>query len=193
MKLRRITVYAGSADGLADVYLQAARRLGAEIATRGCELVYGAGKTGLMGAVADGALEHGGRVIGLINDSLNLPTLVHAGLSAVETFPNIQARKKALSDAGDALIALPGGFGTFDELFEQLTWAQIGELHKPIGLLNIRGYFDPFLSLVDHAIEESFVYPEHRKLFCVATDPGVLLPMLEDYTPPQNLERWVQR
>lgn len=190
---KTITVYAGSADDLNQVYLDAAKQLGETIAREGRTLVYGAGKTGLMGVLADGALEMGGKVVGVINDGLNLPNLAHAGLSELEIFPDIHARQARMNQLADGIIALPGGFGTFAELFEALTWAQIGLHAKPIGLLNVRGYFDPLIRMIDQAIDENFIYPEHRELFCVNSDPALLLTMLDGFVPVGNLNRWLER
>jgi uncharacterized protein (TIGR00730 family) len=167
--------------------------MGNEIARAGLQLVYGAGKTGLMGAVADGVLEAGGKVIGVIPENLNTPQLVHGGLTSLEVVSGIQVRKARMSALADAFIALPGGFGTFDELFETLTWAQIGLHHKPIGLLNTRGYFNPMLEMVEHARKEKFIYPEHCNLVLHDENPAMLLKKLRTFQPPQGLERWVNR
>jgi len=187
------TVYCGSADNLADEYIKAAKDLGSLLALNHNTLVFGGGKTGLMGAVADGALESGGIVIGVINEGLNTPALAHSGLTCMEVLPDIQLRKTRMVALADAFIALPGGFGTFDELFETLTLAQIGLHHKPVGLLNTRHYFDPLLAMVDHAICEGFIYPEHRGLLCCSEDAPTLLKLLKDYRAPENLARWVDR
>jgi uncharacterized protein (TIGR00730 family) len=191
--IKAITVYCGSADHLSKDYIQAAYDLGKMLATQGKILVFGGGRTGMMEAVADGALENGGEVIGVINDGLNTPRLARTGLTRMEVFPDIQARKARMSELADAFIALPGGFGTFDELFEALTWAQIGLHHKPIGLMNINHYFNPLIQLVEHAIKEGFIYPEHRGLFTSAAAPAELLSLLEDWSPPEDLARWVER
>lgn len=187
------TVYCGSADKLADEYIKAAKDLGSLLAKSHHTLVFGGGKTGLMGAVADGALASGGIVIGVINEGLNTPALAHTGLTCMEVLPDIQVRKTRMIAMADAFIALPGGYGTFDELFETLTLAQIGSHHKPIGLLNTRHYFDPLLSVVDHAISEGFIYPEHRGLLCCSENAATLLKMLQNYRTPENLARWVER
>ncbi|HMN62478.1 MAG TPA: TIGR00730 family Rossman fold protein [Anaerolinea sp.] len=193
LSLNSICVYCGSADGLDEVYLEAARRMGSLLARSGIRLVYGAGKTGLMGAVADGALEAGGKVVGVTPVSLNLPALIHAGLSELQVTPDIHSRKARMSALADAFIALPGGFGTFEELFETLTWAQIGLHSKPIGLLNINHYYDPLVSMVEHAIQEGFIYPEQRGLLMQAPDPLQILERLRAYTPPDGLSRWITR
>jgi uncharacterized protein (TIGR00730 family) len=190
---KNITVYAGSADNLQPVYLDAAWRLGETLAKQGRTLVYGAGKTGLMGAVADGALALGGRTVGVINDGLNLPHLAHAGLSELEILPDIHARQARMTQLADGMIALPGGFGTFAEIFEALTWAQIGLHDKPVGLLNVQGYFDPLVALIDKAIEENYIYPEHRQFFFVADNPAALLAMLDGFKPSNEINRWMER
>lgn len=192
-KHRTITVYAGSADKLSEVYLNRAYELGKLLAEQDRVLVYGAGKTGLMGAVADGALDHGGEVIGVINDGLNLPNLAHAGLSRVETLPDLQSRQMRMSELGDAFIALPGGFGTFYETFESLTWAQLQLHHKGVGFLNINGYYDHFLAMLEHAITEHFIYDSHRALFIASGDPAYLLDKLDAYTAPSDLNHWLER
>jgi uncharacterized protein (TIGR00730 family) len=191
--LHTITVYSGSADGLHPLYYDAACHLGEYLAHQGIAIVFGGGRTGLMGALADGALAARGEVIGVINDSLNTPTLAHAALTHMETFPDLHSRKARMIELADAFIALPGGFGTFDELFETLTWAQLGLHTKPVGLLNVNGYFAPLLAMVEHAVQEGFIYPEHRALICTAATPEVLLRMMECYQPPEGLQRWVER
>ena len=190
---KNITVYAGSADHLKQVYLDAAWLLGETLAKQGRTLVFGAGKTGLMGAVADGALAAGGKTVGVINDGLNLPHLAHAGLSELEILPDIHTRQARMTQLADGIIALPGGFGTFAELFEALTWAQIGLHNKPVGLLNIAGYFDPLVAMIEKAIEENYIYPEHRELFYVADDPASLLALLDGFTPSSGMNRWMVR
>lgn len=190
---KNITVYAGSADNLKQVYLDVARLLGETLARQGRTLVYGAGKTGLMGAVADGVLAAGGKAVGVINDGLNLPHLAHAGLSELEVLPDIHARQARMTHLADGMIALPGGFGTFAELFEALTWAQIGLHDKPVGLLNVEGYFDPVIALIEKAIGENYIYPEHRRFFFVANEPAALLELMDGFTPFNGINRWMER
>ncbi len=190
---KNITVYAGSADNLKQVYLDAARLLGETLARQGRTLVYGAGKTGLMGAVADGVLAAGGKAVGVINDGLNLPHLAHAGLSELEVLPDIHARQARMTHLADGMIALPGGFGTFAELFEALTWAQIGLHDKPVGLLNVEGYFDPVIALIEKAIGENYIYPEHRRFFFVSNEPAALLELMDGFTPFNGINRWMER
>ncbi len=192
-EIKRICVYCGSADGLRPEYYQAAYQTGKLLAENAIEIVYGAGKTGLMGAVADGALEAGGVVIGIVPDNLNQPQLIHAHLSQLEVVNHIQLRKARMSEMADAFIALPGGFGTFDELFETLTWAQIGLHHKPIGLLNTRGYYDPLITLVNHALNENFIYDQHKVLMVSENEPNLLLESLFSFQRPENMDSWITR
>lgn len=191
--IQSICVYCGSADGLSEHYLSAARETGRCLAENGIDLVYGAGKTGMMGAVADSALHFGGRVIGVVPESLNLPALIHGSLSRLDVTPDMHTRKARMSALADAFIALPGGFGTLEELFETLTWAQIGLHAKPIGLLNTQGYYNPLLHLIDHAIREGFIYPEHRALLVEDSAPAALLDKLAKFQPFQGEDRWINR
>jgi len=191
--MKSICVYCGSADNLRPEYLEAARQMGTAIARRGLELWYGAGRTGLMGAVADGALQAGGQVVGVIPEIFYTPALAHMGLTRLEVVASMHERKGRMAQAADSFIALPGGYGTFEELFEILTWSQIGLHQKPVGLLNVLGYFDPLLSLVEHARSEGFIYAEHRSLLIHANTPEVLLDALSDYRKPAGLERWLTR
>ena len=191
--MKTVCVYCGSSDKMSDEYLQSARQMGAAIAKRGLTLAYGAGCTGMMGAVADGALEAGGEVIGVIPEMFTTPTLMHTGLSRLEIVGSMHVRKQRLVDISDAFIALPGGYGTFEELFEILTWAQIGLHSKPVGLLNNQHYFDPLLSAIEHARTEGFIYTEHRSLFVCDDQPDGLLNMLVQYQRPHGLEKWLTR
>jgi uncharacterized protein (TIGR00730 family) len=147
----------------------------------------------MMGSVADGALEAGGEVIGVIPRMFATPTLMHNGLSRLEIVDSMHARKQRLVDISDGFIALPGGYGTFEELFEILTWAQIGLHHKPVGMLNSRHYFDPMLSAIEYAQSEGFMYAEHSSLFVRTDQPEALLDMLVNYQYPQGMEKWLTR
>ncbi len=191
--VKSICVYCGSADGLRKEYYVAAYHLGQIFAKNRISLVYGAGKTGLMGAVADGVLDGKGSVIGVVPEILNEPQLIHANLTKLEVLPDIHQRKARMSELADAFIALPGGFGTFDELFETLTWAQIGIHSKPIGLLNINNYFDPLLNMVEHALKEKFIYAEHKILLLHDPDPVLLLEKITSFTKPDGLDKWITR
>jgi uncharacterized protein (TIGR00730 family) len=146
-----------------------------------------------MGAVANGALEAGGEVIGVIPDIFNTPQLAHMGLTRLEVVDSMHQRKERLANQAQAFIALPGGFGTFEELFEILTWAQIGLHKKPVGLLNTLHYYDLLVNMVDYARLEGFIYDEHRALFVCEQEPEQLLDKLEQYHIPSGLDRWLTR
>jgi uncharacterized protein (TIGR00730 family) len=191
--LKTICVYCGSSDKIHPDYLAGARQIGTAIAKRGMQLVYGAGRTGLMGAVADGALENGGEVTGVIPGYFNTPQLAHHGLTRLEVVETIHLRKARLAELADAFVALPGGYGTFEEFFEILTWAQIGLHKKPIGLLNLRNYYAPLLEMVELARKEGFIYDEHLTLFHIHANPDILLDALTSHKPPENLDRWLSR
>lgn len=192
-RFRSICVFCGSADGLEPQFLQAASSMGALLAQRKIQLVYGGGKTGMMGAVANGALHLGGTVIGIVPENLNLPALIHTSLTCLEITPNMHTRKARMNALADAFIALPGGFGTLEELLETLTWAQIGLHQKPVGILNTGGYYDPLLEMVNQAIRHGFIYSEHRTLLIDAPTPEILLEKMERFVSPISLERWVNR
>ena len=191
--MKTICVYCGSSDKIPAVYLEAASQMGAAIARSGLELWYGAGSTGLMGAVADGALQAGGQVVGVLPQMFYTPQLAHTRLTRLEIVADMHQRKQRLAEQAEAFIALPGGYGTFEELFEILTWAQIGLHTKPVGLLNTNRYFDPLVEMVEHARREGFIYAEHRGLFSVQPEPEALLEVLAAYQPPAGLERWLTR
>jgi uncharacterized protein (TIGR00730 family) len=191
--MKSICIYCGCSDRVQPAYLESARQMGAAVAERGLTLVYGAGSTGLMGALADAALEAGGQVTGVIPAIFNTPRLAHRSLTRLEVLDTIHLRKARMIELSDAFIALPGGFGTLEELFEILTWAQVGLHHKPVGLLNTQRYFDPLLRLIDHIEQEGFIYSEHRQLLCHAETPQALLDALENHSRPDGLERWLTR
>ncbi len=191
--MKTVCVYCGSSDKMSEDYLQCAREMGASIAGRGLVLAYGAGSTGMMGAVADGALQAGGEVIGVIPEMFATPALMHTRLTHLEIVANMHVRKQRLVDLSDAFIALPGGYGTFEELFEVLTWAQIGLHTKPVGLLNSRHYYEPLLTAIEHARVEGFMYAEHRSLFVCDDQPEGLLDRLNQYQYPQGMEKWLTR
>lgn len=191
--MKSICVYCGSSDEVQPEFLEVARQVGAVIARRGIQLWYGAGSTGLMGALAEAALEAGGEVVGVIPVMFNNPTLAHYGLTRLEVVESMHERKQRLAEQADAFIALPGGYGTFEELFEILTWAQIGLHAKPVGVLNAFGYYDMLLKMIEHALNLGFIYNEHRLLLHSNHDPEALLEALQAYQPPQGLERWLTR
>jgi uncharacterized protein (TIGR00730 family) len=191
--MKSICVYCGSSDKVRPAYLAVARDMGIAIARRGIQLWYGAGSTGLMGALAESALQAGGEVIGVIPAMFNNPILAHYGLTRLEVVDSMHERKQRLAEQADGFIALPGGYGTLEELFEILTWAQIGLHAKPVGVLNAFGYYDLLLSMVEHALVEGFIYNEHRLLLHTAQSPEELLDAMLTYQAPEGLERWLTR
>ncbi len=192
--MKAICVYCGSADNVHPDFLLAARQMGETLARRGLTLIYGGGRTGLMGALADGVLERGGRVIGVIVESMNTPALAHPGITRLEVTPLIHQRKARMYELADAYIALPGGYGTLDELFETLTWAQIGVHAKPVGLLNVNGYFDPLLAMLDRAEAEGFIFPEHRHTLICNSDPQCLLDAMRNHHHSEEaVKRWMRQ
>jgi len=191
--LERIGVYCGSSDDVDPSYLQAARLAGQTLAGHGVTIIFGGGGTGMMGALADGALTAGGKVLGIIPRRFNNAELAHSGLTEMRVVETMHERKAAMADLAQAFIALPGGYGTLEELFEILTWAQIGLHTKPVGLLNVRGYFDPLLVFIEHVRVEGFIYDEHRALLACEQEPEALLQRLEEFRPPPTLDRWVHR
>ena len=192
--MKSICVYCGSANQASRKYFLSARRMGETLAQAGLTLVYGGGRTGLMGALADSVLEAGGQVTGVIVASMNTPELAHTRLTRLEVSDTIHQRKARMYALADGYIALPGGYGTLDELFETLTWAQIGEHHKPVGLLNVDGYYDHLLEMLDRAVEEKFLFPEHRAALLCETDPGRLLEAMAAYKPVHEaVKRWMRQ
>jgi len=191
---KSICVFCASADDLDLSYYTAAREIGRLLAQQKITLVYGGGRTGLMGAVAEGALQEGGEVIGIVPRGLESPQLIYtSGLTRLEIVEDIQVRKARMNELGDAFIALPGGYGTLDEMFEVLTWSQIGRHRKPAAFLNTDGYFDPLLEWIDRAYRDHFISEEHLDLFVSDGTPEGLLDKLERFTFPQKIERWLVR
>jgi uncharacterized protein (TIGR00730 family) len=191
--LKSICVYSGSADDIHAEFKAAARATGRLLAEKDIRLIYGGGKTGLMGDVADGALQAGGEVIGVITEAMNTPALAHTGLTRLEVTSTIHERKARMYSLAEGYIALPGGFGTLDELFETATWAQIGLHEKPVGLLNTRHYYDALLKLIDHAEKEGFIFPEHRQIMVSAATPQELLDAMESHQhPTEAVKRWLR-
>ena len=191
--MKSICVFCGSSDNVHTDYFEGARSMGRTLAERGIRLVYGGGKTGLMGAVADAVLEAGGLVVGVIIPSMNTAALAHIGLSQMDVVDGMHARKARMHELSDGYIAMPGGLGTFDELFETITWAQTGAHEKPVGLFNVRNYYAPMLAAIDHAVVEGFIFQEHRDaLFCEA-DPNLLIDKMAQYEHPRAaVKRWMR-
>ena len=176
--LRAIAVYCGSSIGADPAFADAARSLGQVLATRGLRLIYGGGHVGLMGAVADGALDAGGEVIGVITEALAERELSHDGLGTLEVVATMHERKARMADLSDGVIMLPGGFGTLDEFFEAITWTQLGVHATPCGILDVGGYFGPLLGFLDAAVAAGFFAPRHRAMIATSNDPGELLDQL---------------
>lgn len=187
-----VCVFCGSQRGARLAYVDAAQRVGSALARAGFGLVYGGGRVGLMGAVADAALAAGGRVLGVIPEPLTLRELAHDGLSELIVVPGMHERKALMNARSDAFLALPGGVGTLEEFFEILTWAVLGLHAKPLGLLNVEGYYDPLLKLLDHAVAERFVRPEHRALVVDSDDPEGLARQIVRHVPPPPGPKWIE-
>lgn len=181
--MRALCVFCGSSDGAKPAYRTAATALGTYLAELGISLVYGGASVGLMGAVADGALAAGGRAIGVIPRHLVDRELAHPGLSDLHVTANMHERKALMADLSDGFIALPGGFGTLEELAEVTTWSQLGLHSKPIGLLNVDGFFDLLLAFVDQMVDERFIPQTHRRLLVTGTAPAELVSSLRQWEP----------
>lgn len=182
--LKTICVFCGSNSGVNGSYVEAARALGHLLAQENIGLIFGGGMTGLMGAVADAVLAAGGKATGVIPDAMNVPRVVHEGVTELVVVDTMHTRKATMAQLSDAFIALPGGLGTFDELFETLTWSQLGYQSKPIGILNVEGYYDPLVELFDHAVVNGFVTPKHRGIFAVDENPAALVSALRHFEHP---------
>lgn len=179
MPLESVCVFCGSQPGLGAAYLEAARATARCLAGNGTAIVYGGGHVGLMGALADAGLAAGARVVGIIPRHLMRPEVAHQGLSELLVVDSMHARKRAMADRSDAFVALPGGFGTLDEMCEMLTWLQLGLQCKPVGVLNVDGFFDPLLAFFDRAASQGFIRAEHRQLVVAEASIEPLLRQLE--------------
>ncbi|MGZ0049583.1 LOG family protein [Brevibacillus gelatini] len=188
--MKRICVFAGSNPGVNPAYAQYAEMLGRELLARGLELVYGGSNMGLMGRVANTVLEGGGKVIGVMPTGLFRGEIVHKGLTELHEVVTMHERKAKMHDLSDGFIALPGGYGTFEEIFEVVSWGQIGIHSKPIGLLNVDGFYTPLLEMVRHATEAGFIPQMQGELVVCESDPAVLLDRLRDYKPPVKGNKW---
>jgi len=176
--VKRVCVFCGSSHGRDPRYRESASRLAQALVARGLGLVFGGGSVGLMGVLADAVLGAGGEAIGVIPHGLAAREVAHRGLRDLRVVPSMHARKSLMAELSDAFLALPGGFGTFEELFEVITWAQLGIHRKPIGLLNVAGYYDGLIGFLDHAVAEGFVSAGNRRLVQVADTPDALLDRL---------------
>lgn len=189
--LRRICVYCASNDGARPEYLAAAREIGALFAQRGITLVYGGGRVGLMGAMADAALAAGGEVIGIMPHGLVQREVAHHGLTTLHVVDSMHERKAMMADMADAFIALPGGVGTLEEFFETWTWAQLGVHQKPVGLLDVANYWKPLIALLDHVAAEGFLRGTPLDWLVLDADAVTLIDRLAQFDPPR-LRRWLR-
>ncbi len=186
--MKAVCVFCGSSAGRDPAYREAAVSAGHALARAGLSLVYGGGKVGLMGAVADAALAAGGRVVGVMPRALAEREIAHTGLSELHVVETMHERKTRMADLSDGFIALPGGAGTLEEFFEQWTWAQLGIHGKPCGLLNAKGYFQPLIAMVERAVAEGFVAKTYADILVVGTDIEVILRRFASYVPP--VRKW---
>ena len=182
--MKSVCVFCGSHTGRGEVYKSAARRFGEELARRELTLVYGGGKVGLMGVVADAVMANGGRVVGVIPRFLMEREVGHGGVTELVLVETMHERKATMADRADAFVALPGGVGTLEEIFEAWTWMMLGLHAKPVGLLQVGTFFDPLIAYLDRTVEEGFVATQHRRLLKVSDDPAVLLAKLSKSEPP---------
>jgi uncharacterized protein (TIGR00730 family) len=191
-RLSTLCVFCGSSQGARPAYTEAAQDLGRVIARRGLTLVYGGARVGLMGLLADAALAAGGAVHGVIPTSLVQREIAHQGLTRLDEVHSMHDRKARMAELSDAFVVLPGGAGTIEEFAEIWTWSQLGLHHKPIGMLNIAGYWDRFFDFIDHAVSEAFLKPVHAGMLLRAETPDALIDALAAYQPPA-VEKWIGR
>jgi uncharacterized protein (TIGR00730 family) len=190
--MKSVCVFCGSNPGNDPVYADAARAMGAEIARRGLVLVYGGGAVGLMGIVADAALAAGGEVHGIIPRALREKEVGHYGLTRLEVVETMHIRKARMAELSDGFIAMPGGIGTFEELFEIWTWGQLGIHAKPLGLLNVAGFYDPLATFLDRTVEAGFLKQNHRAMAMTDTEPATLLDRMQNYVPAATY-KWIEK
>lgn len=189
---RRVCVYCAASNDVHERWREVARETGRVLAGQGIAVVYGGGRVGLMGELANAALEAGGQVLGVIPDRLRALELEHQGLSELFVVDSMHTRKMMMAQLSDAFIALPGGFGTMEELFEAITWTQLGYHDKPVGLVDAHGFYQPILQFVDQAVELGFIQDHHRNMLLYATDTAELLEKMKTIELP-NRPRWVNR
>jgi uncharacterized protein (TIGR00730 family) len=190
--MKRLCVFCGSRTGSKSIYADAARELGRLLPLRGLGLVFGGGHVGLMGVLADAVLDAGGEVVGVIPQGLVDRELAHPRCTQLHITASMHERKALMADLSDAFVGLPGGYGTLDETFEMLTWAQLGLHAKPVGLLNTAGFFDGLLAFIDHTVAQGFIKPAHRSLLKSAATPPTLLDLLQNSGPPLLEEKWTR-
>ena len=190
--MKRICVYCGSSYGKLPAYTEAAKALGKVLTDHGMGLVYGGASVGIMGVVADAVLENGGEVVGVIPQAIADKEIAHTGLTALKVVPNMHERKAMMADYSDGFIALPGGLGTMEELFEVWTWAQLGFHNKPCGLLNVAGYYDHLNAFISHAVGQEYVKAAHQETLLVSTEPNDLIEQMTNYKPAVG-SKWIGR
>ena len=191
--MRRLCVFCGSSPGARPAYGEAAEQLGRLLVAEGIGLVYGGGHVGLMGRLADAVLAEGGEAIGVMPEALVAREIAHTGLSDLHVVRSMHERKASMAELADGFVALPGGLGTVEELFEVYTWAQLGLHRKPCALLDVDGYFEGIARFLDHAVEERFLGAEHRSMLIVERDPRALLDRLERFEPEAVVPKWIDR
>lgn len=189
--MARLCVFCGSSDGKRPAYLAAAEALGQALAANGVGLVYGGGRVGLMGAVANATLAAGGEAIGVIPQALVDKEVGHTSLTTLHVVASMHERKAMMAELSDGFIALPGGFGTFEEFCEILTWAQLGFHRKPFGILNVEGFYDSLLAFFDYTVAEGFIRAAHRAIIRVSDDPATLVTTVLNYQPPL-VDKWIK-
>lgn len=190
--MKRITVFCGSSFGTDKIYKEQAALLGQTLAKQNIELVYGGANVGLMGAVADGSLNEGGKVIGVLPDFLRSKEIAHTGLTELILVESMHERKTKMNDLCDGVIALPGGFGTLDELFEMITWAQLGLHKKPIAILNINGFYDSLIELIQTMTDKGLLKEANQKMLLVSDNIEDLLDKMKNYIPP-TVGKWIDK
>jgi uncharacterized protein (TIGR00730 family) len=190
--IRTICVFCGSGTGVNSIYRERATQLAEVFIRHDIRMVYGGANVGLMAVLADTMLSHQGKVIGVMPQSLVDREVAHAGLTRMHIVPGMQERKAMMAELSDAFITLPGAYGTLDELFEMLTWNQLHILNKPVGLLNVNGFFNPLIEMVDRAVEEKFLRPEHRGILLIDDNEEILLQKMNEYRPV-TAEKWIER
>lgn len=188
--MKSLCVFCGSQSGADKIYRRDAEEMGRLIAERGLRLVYGGGSVGLMGVVANAALAAGGEVIGVIPEFLAVKELLHTGLTELKIVSSMHARKALMAELSDGFIALPGGYGTLEELFEVITWSQLGLHRKPVGILNTEGYYDPLVQWISTSVEQGFLREEHRRFAVVGSRPVEVLDALLTHSPP-TVKKWL--
>jgi TIGR00730 family protein len=190
--MKRICVFCGSNNGANPAYLEAAEKVGKFFAENGIELVYGGGRVGLMGRIADTVLAYGGQVIGVIPHDLAVKEVAHQGLTELHVVGSMHERKALMASFAEGFIALPGGFGTFEEFCEIITWAQLGIHQKPCAILNVGGFYDHLIAMFEYAMRENFIRGEHKKLVLVESEIERLFTLMKNYQPPV-IEKWLDK